>query len=64
LFYANFPSLTDKTAAPEGMESAFFSAISPNDIALREEYFDKIMNRFESVTKQSVKKILYLKVIL
>jgi phytoene desaturase len=63
LFYANFPSLTDKTAAPEGMESAF-SAISSgiNDTeALREEYFDKIMNRFESVTKQSVKKILYLK---
>jgi phytoene desaturase len=60
LFYANFPSLTDNTAAPEGMESAFFLVpLAPgiNDTeALREEYFDKIMNRFESVTKQSVKK--------
>jgi phytoene desaturase len=27
--------------------------------ALREEYFEKIMNRFESVTKQSVKKNIY-----
>jgi phytoene desaturase len=28
LFYANFPSLTDKTAAPEGMESLSFSALA------------------------------------
>jgi phytoene desaturase len=65
LFYANFPSLTDKTAAPEGMESAFFLVpLAPgiNDTeALREEYFDKIMNRFESVTKQSVKKNIIFK---
>jgi len=59
LFYANFPSLTDKTAAPEGMESAFFLVpLAPgiNDTeALREEYFDKIMDRFESLTQQSVR---------
>ncbi|TDD75232.1 phytoene desaturase family protein [Flavobacterium caseinilyticum] len=59
LFYANFPSLTDKTAAPEGMESGFFLVpLAPgiNDTeALREEYFDKIMDRFETLTKQSVK---------
>jgi phytoene desaturase len=65
LFYANFPSLTDKTAAPEGMESAFFLVpLAPgiNDTeALREEYFDKIMNRFESVTKQNVKKNIIFK---
>ncbi|MDG2432690.1 phytoene desaturase family protein, partial [Flavobacterium sp.] len=65
LFYANFPSITDKTAAPEGMESAFFLVpLAPgiNDTeALREEYFEKIMNRFESVTKQNVKKNIIFK---
>ena len=65
LFYANFPSVTDKSAAPEGMESAFFLVpLAPgiNDTeALREEYFEKIMNRFESVTKQSVKKNIIFK---
>jgi phytoene desaturase len=65
LFYANFPSITDKSAAPEGMESAFFLVpLAPgiNDTeALREEYFEKIMNRFESVTKQSVKKNIIFK---
>ena len=59
LFYANFPSLTDKTAAPEGMESGFFLVpLAPgiNDTdELRETYFDKIINRFEALTQQSVK---------
>jgi phytoene desaturase len=59
LFYANFPSLTDKSAAPEGMESAFFLVpLAPgiNDTeALRAEYFDKIIDRFETLTQQSVK---------
>ena len=59
LFYANFPSVTDKTAAPEGMESGFFLVpLAPgiNDTeALREEYFDKIIDRFEALTQQSVK---------
>ena len=65
LFYANFPSLTDKTAAPEGMESGFFLVpLAPgiNDTeALREEYFDKIMDRFETLTQQSVKKNIIFK---
>ena len=65
LFYANFPSVTDKSAAPEGMESAFFLVpLAPgiNDTEdLREEYFEKIMNRFESVTKQNVKKNIIFK---
>lgn len=59
LFYANFPSLTDKTAAPEGMESAFFLVpLAPGIVdteELREQYFDKIMDRFERLTQQSVK---------
>ncbi|MGL2994857.1 phytoene desaturase family protein [Flavobacterium sp. TSSA_36] len=65
LFYANFPSLTDKTAAPDGMESAFFLVpLAPgiNDTeALREEYFDKIITRFELLTQQSVKKNIIFK---
>ena len=59
LFYANFPSITDKTAAPEGMESGFFLIpLAPgieDSEALREEYFDKIISRFESLTQQSIK---------
>jgi phytoene desaturase len=51
--------LTDKTAAPDGMESAFFLVpLAPgieDTEALREQYFDKIINRFESLTQQSVK---------
>jgi phytoene desaturase len=59
LFYANFPSKTDESAAPEGMESGFFLIpLAPNIVdteALREEYFDKIIQRFETLTQQSVK---------
>jgi phytoene desaturase len=59
LFYANFPSLTDTTAAPEGMETGFFLVPLAPGITdteeLREEYFNKIMDRFEALTQQSVK---------
>ncbi|OMQ10088.1 NAD(P)/FAD-dependent oxidoreductase [[Flexibacter] sp. ATCC 35103] len=59
LFYANFPSKTDKTAAPEGMESGFFLIpLAPgiNDSeALREQYFEKIITRFEQITQQKIK---------
>ena len=65
LFYANFPSVTDKTAAPEGMESGFFLVpLAPgiNDTEeLREEYFDKIMDRFETLTQQSIRKNIIFK---
>jgi len=59
LFYANFPSKTDQTAAPEGMESGFFliplaPGINDNE-ALREEYFEKIITRFELITQQKIK---------
>ncbi|MBD0724573.1 phytoene dehydrogenase [Flavobacterium sp. L1I52] len=65
LFYANFPSVTDKTAAPDGMESGFFLIpLAPgieDTAALRAEYFDKIMQRFETITKQSVKEHIVFK---
>ncbi|RTY91601.1 phytoene desaturase [Flavobacterium sp. RSP46] len=65
LFYANFPSVTDETAAPEGMESGFFLIpLAPgiNDTeALREEYFEKIMDRFETLTQQKVRNTILFK---
>jgi phytoene desaturase len=65
LFYANFPSLTDKTAAPDGMESGFFLIpLAPgiNDTEeLRNEYFDKIIARFENLTQQEVKSSIVFK---
>ena len=65
LFYANFPSLTDASAAPEGMESAFFLVpLAPgieDTEALRNEYFDKIMDRFELLTQQEVRSSIIVK---
>ncbi|NBW27854.1 MAG: phytoene desaturase [Flavobacteriaceae bacterium] len=65
LFYANFPSITDKTAAPEGMESGFFLIpLAPgiNDTPeLRDEYFEKIISRFEILTKQNIKENIIFK---
>lgn len=59
LFYVNFPSVTDKSMAPEGCETGFFLIpIAPgleDTPELREQYFDIIINRFESLTKQEVK---------
>jgi len=65
LFYANFPSITDKTAAPEGMESGFFLIpLAPgieDTPELREAYFDKIISRFEALTKQNIKENIIFK---
>jgi phytoene desaturase len=59
LFYANFTSITDKTSAPEGKEAGFFLIpLAPgieDTEALREEYFHKIIDRFEKLTNQKVK---------
>jgi phytoene desaturase len=65
LFYANFPSLTDKTAAPEGMESGFFLIpLAPgieDTPELRETYFEKIISRFEALTNQNIKENIIFK---
>ncbi|MFK8059844.1 MAG: phytoene desaturase family protein, partial [Polaribacter sp.] len=59
LFYANFTSMTDKTSAPEGKEAGFFLIpLAPgieDTEELREEYFHKIMDRFEKLTNQKVR---------
>jgi phytoene desaturase len=60
LFYANFTSITDKTSAPVGKEAGFFLIPLAPGIEdtedLREAYFHKIMDRFEALTNQEVKK--------
>lgn len=59
LFYANFPSKTDLTMAPEGCETGFFLIpIAPgieDTFEIRAKYLDIILNRFERLTNQNVK---------
>ena len=59
LFYASFSSITDITVAPEGKEAGVFliplAAGLEDSQELREEYFEKIMDRFESLTGQEVR---------
>ena len=59
LFYANFTSITDPSTAPVGMENGFFLVpIAPgleDTKELREEYFNKIITRVESLTKQDIR---------
>lgn len=65
LFYASFPSKTDVGAAPAGKEAAIFLIpLAPglDDIEeVREEYFEKVISRFEWITKQEVKKNIIFK---
>ncbi|MGB0982153.1 MAG: phytoene desaturase family protein [Winogradskyella sp.] len=60
LFYANFPSVTDKSMAPTDCETGFFLIpIAPgleDTPKLRDTYFNIIINRFEKRTLQTVKK--------
>lgn len=56
LFYANFPSVNDETMAPDGKENGFFLIpIAPgveDTQALRDQYFDIIMERLERLSNQ------------
>jgi phytoene desaturase len=65
LFYANFPSKTDATAAPNGMESGFFLIpLAPgikDTEELREMYFEKIITRFETLTQQEIRNSIIFK---
>ncbi len=58
LFYANFPSVTDEKMAPNNCETGFFLVpIAPglsDTPALRSQYFDLIMDRFEKRTGQNI----------
>jgi phytoene desaturase len=65
LFYANFTSITNKETAPEGCENGFFLIPIAPDLEdteeVREIYFEKIISRFEHITKQSVRKSIIFK---
>ncbi len=60
LFYANFTSVTDRGSAPKDCENGFFLIpIAPglkDTPETREEYFNKILTRFEYITNQEVRK--------
>ena len=65
LFYASFPSKTDKNSAPVGKEAGIFLIpLAPgikDEQALRQCYFDKIIDRFEKITQQNIKKNIIFK---
>ena len=65
LFYASFPSITDDSCAPKDKEAGIFLIpLAPgleDTPELREEYFEKIINRFEDLTQQDVKKNIIFK---
>ena len=65
LFYANFTSVTDSGTAPENCENGFFLIpLAPgleDTEELREEYFEKIITRFEKLTSQEVRKFVIFK---
>ena len=58
LFYASFPSITDSSSAPEGKEAGIFLIpLAPgleDTPELREQYFNKIISRFQELTIQNV----------
>jgi phytoene desaturase len=60
LFYANFPSVTDPTMAPEGKEACFLLVpIAPgieDTSEIRDRYYDLVMTRLEKLTGQELKK--------
>lgn len=59
LFYACCPSVTDEGVAPEGHENIFLlmpiAPGLPDQESLREIYFDKMMERLETSTGESIK---------
>ena len=60
LFYASFPSITDASFAPEGQEAATFliplaPGLKQDNQQTRQLYFEKIINRLEKLTNQSLK---------
>jgi len=65
LFYASFPSITDESAAPQGQEAGIFLIpLAPgidDTPELREQYFQKIITRFETLTGQQVQQDILFK---
>ncbi|CAG5017560.1 4,4'-diapophytoene desaturase (4,4'-diaponeurosporene-forming) [Dyadobacter sp. CECT 9275] len=59
LFYVSCPSKTDESVAPDGMENIFIlmpiaTGLTDND-AIREEYYDKLMERLEKFAGEDIR---------
>ena len=65
LFYVSCPSVTDHLVAPEGKENVFILIpVAPgieDTPAIREKYFDMVMQRLETLTNQSIKQHIIFK---
>ncbi|MFD1257388.1 phytoene desaturase family protein [Mucilaginibacter terrae] len=65
LFYVSCTSKSDDSVAPEGCENLFFlMPLAPglhDDEALREKYFNIMLDRFESVTGEPIRDHIVLK---
>ena len=65
LFYASFPSITDKKFAPDGKEAGvFLIPLAPaieDTQEIRNRYFDMIIKRLEKLTNQEVEKSIIFK---
>lgn len=60
LFYVSATSVTDAGVAPPGCENLFFlipvaAGLTGDTTSLRDEYFDKILKRFEARMKTNIK---------
>ena len=59
LFYANFPSTSDPSMAPEGKEACFLLIPIAPDLEdtpeLRAHYYDLVLTRLEKLTQQELK---------
>ncbi len=65
-FYVCVSSVTDEAAAPAGCENIFFlipiaAGLKGDTEELREKYFDKIVERFEQKTGESIKEAIIYK---
>ncbi|MEN9548845.1 MAG: phytoene desaturase [Bacteroidota bacterium] len=66
LFYVSIASLTDKKVAPEGGENLVFlvpiaAGLQNDTTAIREKYFQQIVERFEKHIGQSIKEAIVVK---
>jgi phytoene desaturase len=65
LFYVCCPSKTDGSVAPAGCENLFFlmplAAGLEDSEALRDQYFDVLVNRFEKITGENIRDSIVLK---
>ena len=59
LFYASFPSVSDKSLAPKNQDCLFLlMSIAPDledNRIIRKRYFDLILSRLEKLTKQNIR---------